>query len=83
MRKSSPEALLAITTIILLTVIPILVGWVLVKVYRVFRPFPKQELSGLASIGVQEKDSFFKFVLVGWIVCGPIYYWAYSSGVLG
>ena len=81
MRKATPEAWLTIVFIIAFTVIPILIGWLAVKIYRIRRPFPKQEHLGLASIGQPTGDGFFKVLLVGWIICGPIYYWLYSSGI--
>ena len=83
MRKITPEALLTIGTVILLTLLPLLVGWLMVKAYRLFRPINEEELTGLASIGAPERDGFIKIVVVGWAICGPTYYWVFSSGVLG
>ena len=83
MRKLSPEALLTIAVIILLTLLPILVGWLIIKVYRRISPIQDEELTGLASVGAPERDGFFKIAILGWVVCSPVYYWVSNSGVLG
>lgn len=73
------EAWASLLVWILIALFPILVGFVIFKLYRHFRPIIKQEeLTGLAAVGTQNQNGFFIKVFVGWLICGPIYYVLYT-----
>lgn len=65
---------MALLLLIVLTLIPIVVGSVFFKIYRHIKPFKVDNLQGLASVGTHPKDGFFKVLIVGWLLCSPVYY---------
>ncbi len=72
------EAWTALLFLIAVTVVPVLVGIGVVKLYRHFKPIQQPQLTGLAAVGTESKDGFFKKVLIGWLVCGPVYFAIYT-----
>ena len=62
---------------VMMTVIPIMVGMAVVKTYRKFVPIEPPKTTGLASISEHKGDSFMKMLLIGWLICGPIFYGIY------
>lgn len=63
--------------------LPAAVGFGVVTLYRRFRPIEKEEVVSLATLGNNKKDGFFTFLVVGWVICGPIFYWLYSLKLFG
>lgn len=78
MRKTSPEAWMFVLFVVAIIVIPIFVGIALVKLYRKFRPMEQFEGNAMAAAYNNNHDGFFKILIVGWLVCGPIFYLVYS-----
>lgn len=81
MRKTSPDAWVFVLFVVAVIAIPIIVGMLLVKGYRKFKPFeePQASANAIAAIDNVKHDSFFKVLIVGWLVCGPIFYFIYTS----
>ena len=80
MRKTSPEAWMFLVFIICIVVAPILVGLAILKIYRTFRPL--EEISStntFVAIHEANKDGFFKILIIGWCVCGPLFYYIYTT----
>lgn len=59
-------------------VLPAAVGYGVVSLYRRLRPIEKEEMVSLATLGNNKKDGFFTFLIVGWVICGPLFYGLYS-----
>ncbi|WP_028877005.1 hypothetical protein [Teredinibacter turnerae] len=83
MRKVTPESIGAMVILILLIALPIGVGIAITKLFRQVKPIEKEEVVGLASVGNSTGDGFFKMAVIGWLICAPIYYWAYAQGYFG
>jgi hypothetical protein len=73
-----PEILLLVFGIIALAVIPPLVGFLVLKLYRHYKP-NEQDFNRLTEgMPSKTKDGFFKIFLLGWLICGgPVAYLAY------
>jgi hypothetical protein len=78
MRRTTPEAWMFVLFVIAIVVIPIVVGIMLVKLYRKFRPLEEFKGNTMAAIHNINRDGFFKIIIVGWAVCGPVFYIVYS-----
>lgn len=75
----------AVATVLLIAVavtLPAAVGIGLMKVYRHFVPLEESKAVGIEDILESKGDSFFKILAIGWIVCSPLYYWVFASGLL-
>lgn len=81
MRRTSPEAWMFVLFVIAIIVLPIVVGMMLVKVYRQFKPLeePKANTNAIAAMHSVNHDGFFKILFIGWVVCGPIFYFIYAT----
>jgi hypothetical protein len=64
-------------SIILFAGLPIIVGVIAIKLFRLFRPIEQVEERRIGTVGSSNKDGFFKILLVGWLICGPVYYIVY------
>jgi uncharacterized membrane protein YqiK len=78
MRRTTPEAWMFVLLVIAIVVIPIVVGILLIKLYRKFRPLEEFKGNTLAATDNMNRDGFFKIIFVGWAVCGPVFYIVYS-----
>ncbi len=77
-RSDTPwEAWALLAIIICIAAVPPLVGFLVVKIYRIFKPIEQVEEISLATIGLQEEDGFFKKFFIGWVICGPLFYSLY------
>ena len=77
MRRASPEAWLFVGFIICLVVLPVVAGLIVLKVYRKYKPIEVQETNSIAVLHQKTHDSFFTVLVVGWLICSPIFYWLY------
>lgn len=77
MRNIPWEAWAGIIILIVAALIPIIVGKLIVKLFRHFRPIEQQERTGLSALGTEEEDGFFKTTFIGWAVCIPAYWVLY------
>ncbi|WP_223789530.1 hypothetical protein [Marinicella meishanensis] len=62
-----------------LGVLPFLTGWLVVRVYRHFKPHEDEDEIGLVTHVAGSEDGFFKKMLVGWLIWGPILWWFYQT----
>lgn len=79
MKRTSPEAWMFVGFIIGIVLIPALVGFLVIKLYRIRNPIKVVETNTLAALHQKTHDSFFSILLVGWVICGPMFYWVYST----
>lgn len=77
--KIPPVAWAYTALVIAAILLPIAVGVMITKLYRVFHPIQKNQLQGLAAVGHSERDGFFKMVFIGWLICLPIYIVIYQA----
>ncbi|TQV72134.1 hypothetical protein FLL45_18105 [Aliikangiella marina] len=82
MAKLISGAIGTVFLIIIAVTLPVAVGLGLVKAYRHFFPIEQTDSVGIDDIIEPNTDSFFKVLIIGWIVCAPFYYWVYSAGLL-
>ena len=84
MRKTSPEAWMFVLSVIAVVVLPIIVGILVVRLYRKFKPIeiPKTAVPSFATIA-EHQDGFFKILAVGWAICGPVFYLIYTTYLSG
>jgi len=82
MAKLISGAIGTVFLIIIAVTLPVLVGLALVKIYRYFVPLDESDSMGIDDIIETNTDSFFKVLIVGWLVCAPFYYWVYEAGLL-
>ena len=80
MIRSGPWQLwVGLAIIIAAVATPIIVGTIILRIYRHYKPLKPSELTGLAAIGTEEKDGFFKTLVIGCVVCAPIYAFLYLT----
>lgn len=85
MRRTTPDVWMFVLFVIAIIAIPIIVGMLLIKAYRKFRPLEQAEPSSnaVAAIHHVNHDGFFKVMLAGWLVCGPLFYVIYLNFLTG
>lgn len=64
--------------VISIVAIPIIVGTVVVRIYRVISPIEPPNEESAAILDDSGRDGFFKILLVGWIICGVACYILYK-----
>lgn len=64
--------------IILMVALPVVTGILIFRAFRSYRPLEEPEEVSLANLGECNEDGFFKKYVVGWLVCGPIFYLVYN-----
>ena len=67
------EAWMFLIMLVCLAILPITVGIIVTKVYRSFHPIQRNQRGGLAAVGTEERDGFFKMAFIGWLACVPLY----------
>lgn len=77
--KAPWELWAILLSIILIAGLPIIVGIIAIKAFRVVRPADEVVEKRIGTVGNSNKDGFFKVLLVGWLVCGPLYYIVYHA----
>jgi len=55
-----------------LAALPIVLGTIFFKILRVFKPLEENPEASLTTLGYEEKDGFFKILLVGWLIFVPL-----------
>lgn len=79
MRKTAPEAWMLLLMIVAAVLLPVILGTLLLKVYRKFNPLPELSADAInLAMVANQKDGFFKVLLVGAIASSPIYYYCYN-----
>ncbi|WP_417699097.1 hypothetical protein [Pseudoalteromonas lipolytica] len=80
MRHTSNEAWLFLLLVVLAIVMPFIIGLVVVKTYRRFKPIEQADTDSVSIMSsIESKDSFFKILFVGFFVSSPIFYGLYHS----
>ncbi|AZZ98549.1 hypothetical protein [Pseudoalteromonas sp. R3] len=81
MRNTVPEAWYLVLLVVTVVVVPFIVGLLIMKIYRYFKPFEQadQDSIGLAHL-TENRDGFFKIFFVGLVVCLPAFYLIYQAG---
>ncbi len=76
---ASWEIWVMILAIIVMAILPAIVGLLVFKVFRHFKPLEEPDYTGVISIAHHTKDGFFKAYLVGALICAPMIYIGYGS----
>jgi hypothetical protein len=81
MHKTTPEAWMFVFFVVAIIVLPIIIGFMLVKLYRKFKPLEQAKAStnAVAAMHNINHDGFFKILVFGWLICGPIFYLIYTT----
>ena len=78
MRRTSPDLWMFIGLIVALVVLPFITGMLAVKLFRKFQPIQIEESVSVLNFQQKHHDGFFTMILVGWVFCGPLFYWIYA-----
>lgn len=80
MGQITTEALMTLLTVLAVMALPVAVGLGIYKGYRLLRPLPEvEELNHFSDIDKIGDRAFLKSVVIGWLICGPFYYWLFST----
>ncbi|WP_086932676.1 hypothetical protein [Agarilytica rhodophyticola] len=72
------EAWALVPAVIGVVAIPIIIGHFILELYYKIRPAQENEKVSLSTLGDNNKSDFFKKLLIGWLICAPIFYWVHS-----
>jgi len=69
------EAILTLLVVVLALLAPLLIGMALYRGYRAIKPMEEVEIDHITDIDKVGDRFFLKSIVIGWAICGPIYYW--------
>ena len=64
-------------SIVGIAAVPIMVGWLVFKLFRTFKPIEVSTERRIGDFGESNRDGFFRILFVGWLICAPVFYWLY------
>ena len=79
MRRTDPDAWLFVFFVVAVVVLPIVVGFFILKIYRAIKPIEISESASSFAKLEKQGDSFFKVLILGWVLCGPVFYYIFST----
>ena len=85
MGRVSSEAILSVLVLVVVLIAPLLIGMGVYKLYRTLKPLPEispDEIKLITDIDKVSDRFFLKSLVIGWVICGPFYYWIMMSDML-
>ncbi len=73
--KIAVEAILTLLVVVIALLAPLLIGMALYRGYRAIKPMEEVEVNHITDIDKVGDRFFLKSIIIGWAICGPIYYW--------
>lgn len=77
--RTATEAIITLIVIIMALVLPLIIGMAIYKGYRILKPLPEVEFNHISDIDKIGDKFFLKSAMIGWIICGPIYWLIISA----
>lgn len=79
MARNSFDLFMAVIILAALLALPVIVGVVVFRLYRRLKPFPQADnpTQSFMQLDNIQQDGYIRCSVVGWIICGPLYYLIY------
>ncbi len=79
--KTAISAILSLLLLVVIVMLPLILGMAIYRIYRYIKPLEEVQVNHITEIDKVGDRFFLKSLVIGWLVCGPAYYWMYQSGI--
>ncbi len=79
--KTATSAIVTLLVLLVAFALPLLIGMAIYRGYRLLKPQAEVEVNHISDIDKIGDRFFLKSVIIGWLICGPVYYWLLTSEI--